>query len=159
MTTINHEAPAGQNATHTNEASRAASHLMGEARDLASQVTTSAQDLVKTEVEKRTVQGADELSEVAQALRQSGKNLKGNIAGPYVQKAAEQIDNVSDYLRSARPSDVLETVTAFAKRDPVLFLSGAFALGLFGSRFMKSGGTSAPDSTPSIRSSDLGAPQ
>lgn len=116
----------------------AASHLAIEARGLASEVTSSAQELVRTEVEKRTVQGAQELSEVARALRQSGDALKGNRAAPYVQKAADGIEHVADYVRQAKPRDVLETVTTFAQRDPVLFLSGAFAVGLFGSRFMKS---------------------
>lgn len=117
----------------------AVSQLGTEARGLASEVASSAQELVRTEVEKRTAQGAEELSEVAQALRQSGRALKGNRAAPYVQKAADGIEHVADYVRQAKPRDVLETVTTFAKRDPVLFLSGAFAVGLLGSRFMKSG--------------------
>jgi hypothetical protein len=117
----------------------AASHLASEARGLASEVTGSAQELVRAELEKRTVQGAEELSEVARALRQSGQALKGNRAAPYVQKAADGIEHVADYVRQAKPRDVLETVSTFAKRDPVLFLSGAFAVGLLGSRFMKSG--------------------
>jgi len=116
-----------------------ASHLTTEARGLASEVASSAQELVRAEVEKQTVQGAEELSEVARALRQSGDALKGNRAAPYVRKAADGIEHVADYVRQAKPRDVLETVTTFAKRDPVLFLSGAFAVGLFGSRFMKSG--------------------
>ena len=119
--------------------SEAPSHFATEARALASEVKTSAQDLVKAEVEKRSVQGAEELSEVARALRQSGENLQGNRAAPYVQKAAEGIEHVADYVRQATPRDVLQTVTTFAQRDPVLFLSGAFAVGLFGSRFLKSG--------------------
>lgn len=135
----------GQNASHTvgAEASKAASHRADEARALASEVTSSAQGLMKAEIEKRSSQGADQLSEVARALHQSGRDLEGNVAGPYVRKAAEQIDHVSHYLRTAEPRDVIESVADFAKRDPVLFLSGAFALGLFGSRFMKSGGSPA----------------
>lgn len=122
------------------------SHLATEARGLASEVTSSAQELVRAEVEKRTSQGAEELSEVARALRESGQTLKDNRAAPYVQKAADGIEHVADYVRHATPRDMLETVTTFAKRDPLLFLSGAFAVGLFGSRFMKSGAKPAYDS-------------
>ena len=137
-----HAAPSGaqlgQNASHTvgAEASKTATYLTDEARALASQATTSAQSLVKTEVERRTSQGADELSEIARVLHQSGRELEGNMAGPYVRKAAQQIDHLSHYVRTAQPGDVVQSVSRFAKRDPVLFLGGAFALGLLGSRLM-----------------------
>lgn len=111
-----------------------------------SALKSSARELVTTEVERRTVQGAEELGEVARALRRSGENLHGNRAAPYVQKAADGIEHLADYVRDAKPRDVLQSVTTFAQRDPVLFLSGAFAIGLIGSRFMKSGAD--PESAP-----------
>lgn len=137
-------AQVGQNASTK---SKAASPHAGEAQSFTSQVA-SAQGRLKAEIEKRSLQGADELSEVAQALHQSGRELGGNIAGPYVRRVAEQIDHASHYLRTVEPRDMVESVAEFAKRDPVLFLGGAFALGLFGSRFMKSAGPSAPQSAP-----------
>jgi hypothetical protein len=143
MTNPNKAMPTGEEHGSSNRF-EPATDLKTEARGLASEVTNSAQDLVRAEVEKRTGQGAEELSEIARALRQSGQALKGSRAAPYVQKAADGIEHVADYVRQAKPRDVLETVTTFAKRDPVLFLSGAFAVGLLGSRFMKSG--TPPDS-------------
>lgn len=127
------------------ETPKGASPLASEARDLASQVTTSAKELMNSEVERRTSQGADDLSNVARALRESGKELHGNRAGPYVEKAAEKIDDLSAYLRTASPTRMLATVQSFARREPLLFLGGAFALGLLGSRFMKSGRPSPSD--------------
>ncbi len=137
------------------ETPKGASPLASEARDLASQVTTSAKELMVSEVEKRASQGADDLSGVARALRESGKELHGNRAGPYVEKAAEKIDDFSAYLRTASPTRMLASVQKFARHEPLLFLGGAFALGLFGSRFLKSG---RPDSSkPASPTSRMGA--
>lgn len=145
---------AGAHKPPESEVAKAASQLAEDARDLGSQVKTSARELVTSEVEKRTSQGADDLSDVARALRESGRELDGNMAGPYVQKAAEKIDDFSLYLRTATPTRVLASVKGFAAREPLLFLGGAFALGLVGSRFMKSGHSSPAEPD---RSSGQGA--
>jgi hypothetical protein len=116
----------------------ASSQLAVQTHNLTSQVARSAQGLVAAEVGKQTDKGATDLRDVAKALRKTSQELENNMAAPYVEKAADQIDRASTFLRTADATDVMRTVERFAKREPLLFLGGAFALGLLGARFMKS---------------------
>jgi hypothetical protein len=45
---------------------------------------------------------------------------------------------LSDYLRDKSLTDVVGDVERFARREPVIFVGGAFLIGLLGSRFLKS---------------------
>jgi len=135
----------GAGSVLVDEAKDAAAKLGAEAKNLSSQVGRSAQELVKGEVGKRTEKGAEDLDAVAGALRRSGHELEDNIAAPYVVKAADQIERVSQFLRTAEPRDILQSVENFARREPVLFLGGALALGLLGARFLKSSARSVDD--------------
>ncbi len=135
----------GAGSALVDEAKDVAAKLGAEAKNLSSQVARSAQEMVQGEVGKRTEKGAEDLNAVAGALRRSGQELEDNIAAPYVAKAADQIERVSQFLRTAEPRDIMNSVENFAKREPVLFLGGAFALGLLGARFLKSSARSVND--------------
>lgn len=83
----------------------------------------------------------DGLGSVAQAVRQSTQHLRDNkqdaIAG-YADKAADQIDRLSAQLRTRDVGQLVDEVQRFARRQPALFVGTAFALGVFGARFLKS---------------------
>ncbi len=105
---------------------------------LASHASASAQGLVKAEVGKHTHKSAADLGSVAAALRESTKELKDNMVAPYIEKAADQIDRASEFLRNGDLRQAQRSVEDYARREPLLFLGGAFALGLLGARFIKS---------------------
>ena len=86
----------------------------------------------------RAKRSAGQLDDVADALRRTSKDLDQNVVGPYIERAADQIHRVSEYVRTADPRDVRRNVEGFARREPLLFLGGAFALGMLGARFLKS---------------------
>lgn len=98
----------------------------------------SAEGAVKATVHNQASPSSKDLADVARALRKSTKELENNMASPYVDLAADQIDRASTFLRRAELKDFIDGATAFAKREPLIFLSGAFLLGLLGSRFLKS---------------------
>jgi hypothetical protein len=56
----------------------------------------------------------------------------------YLSSAADQVDRLSHYLRSTDLRQMAEGVERFARRQPAIFIGGAFALGLLGARFLKS---------------------
>lgn len=142
----------------------------GEQRDdaalaLGSSVTTGAQELAaqakqgagdvfdqaKKSAESRISGGkeraAESLSQVAEALRHTGERLQDQDASgltDYVVRAADQVDAASRYLQRRSFGDVLDDVGGFARREPALFLGGAFALGLLGGRFLKSSRPQGP---------------
>jgi hypothetical protein len=106
--------------------------------EVAAQLARSAEGLVNSQVSKQAGKGATDLGEVASALRKTSEGMENNMIAPYVVKAADQVERASHYLRNANLRDVARTVEDFAKREPALFLGGAFALGLMGSRFLNS---------------------
>ncbi len=106
------------------------------AKTLGSTAMRSAENLLSSEVIRRTGESAQGLSSIAQALRSTSEDLQDSFVGEYVEKAAEQMDRVSDYLRTANVKKVARSVEDFAKREPLLFLGGAFAVGLVGTRLI-----------------------
>jgi len=83
----------------------------------------------------------DSLGSVAQFVRQSTQQLRDQkqdaIAG-YIEQAADQIDQFSERLRNKDVSELVNDAQQLARKQPALFIGGAFALGLIGARFFKS---------------------
>jgi hypothetical protein len=83
----------------------------------------------------------DGLGSVAQAVRQSTRQLrdsKHETIAQYVEKAADQIDRASNELKNRDVSQLVNDVQRFARKQPALFVGSAFALGIVGARFLKS---------------------
>jgi len=125
---------------------------VGAAADQAKQTTGEVVDQAKQQatslVAAQKDRAATSLGDVAQALRHTSEQLQGpeqEFIHQYVDKAADRVEHLSDYLRSRDVRDIVSEVEQYARRQPVLFLGGAFVLGLVGARFLKS--TSQPTST------------
>ena len=93
------------------------------------------------ELTNRKDKAIDGIGSVTQAVRQSSKQLReqeqDTLAG-YVERAADQIDRLSQQLRNKDVGELLEDAQRLARRQPALFIGSAFALGLVGARFLKS---------------------
>ena len=109
----------------------------------ASQVTEQAKQTATSQIATRKDQAAQGLSAVSSSVRQMGDNLRQNEQtsgyAQYVTQAADQIDRFSGYLQNHEPRQLVSDAESWARRNPALFLGGAFALGLLASRFLKSG--------------------
>ena len=83
----------------------------------------------------------DGLGSVASAVRQTTQTLRDQkhdtVAG-YVEQAADQIERLSERLKNKDVTELLDDAQHLARRQPALFVGGAFALGLVGARFLKS---------------------
>jgi len=108
-----------------------------QAKEIAADTAAKAKDLVSTRVAEQTGKSAGEIGRVAEALHDTSKQLEGNVASPYVEKAALQLERASTYLRTTNIPDLARAVDGFARREPLLFLGGAFLVGLAGARFLK----------------------
>jgi hypothetical protein len=83
----------------------------------------------------------DGIGSVAQAVRQSTQQLreqKHDTIAQYVEQAAAQLERFSNTLKEKNVSEILDEAQRFARRNPALFVGGAFALGLLSARFFKS---------------------
>jgi len=60
------------------------------------------------------------------------------IAGKYIRKAAAQVENVSDSIKTGDFNDLIESAKTFARRQPTAFLGLATLAGFAVVRFLKS---------------------
>ena len=100
----------------------------------AAEQVTSRMDMGKDYV-------VEAVSGVAQALRQTGQQLREEgaqttLAG-YVDRGAEQIETFGGYLRGRDSSQIITDVEGFARRQPLVFAGSAFALGMLAVRFFR----------------------
>jgi len=123
-----------------------ASNLGNEAKELAQDVAGRVGETAKGRISGGKDKAAQSLGSVADALRHTGQHLRlqdeESLPG-YIDSAAEKLESVSGYLRDKELSDVVEDIENFARREPALFIGGAFALGLIGGRFLKSSAASS----------------
>lgn len=83
----------------------------------------------------------DGIGSAVQAVRQSTQQLrdqKHDTVARYIEQAADQLDRFANRIKDKNVNELLDDAQRFARRQPALFIGGAFALGLLGSRFFKS---------------------
>ena len=119
-----------------------------QAKDTAGQAFEKVSEKATTQIGEQKDNLAKGLSSVADNIRQMGENLRGgeeetpiaNITAKYGDSLAKQVEQVSTYLEQKDLRDVLKDVEGFARRNPAVFIGGAFALGILAARFLKSSG-------------------
>ncbi len=123
------------------EAGRKASETAAVVKDQAKRTVSQVTDQAKTNVDSRMGEVASELGSVAEAVRQTSEDLGGQdqeAIARYGNRIADQIEGVSNYLNNRGVEEVLADVEGLARRQPALFLGGAFTLGLLVGRFLRS---------------------
>jgi ElaB/YqjD/DUF883 family membrane-anchored ribosome-binding protein len=113
-----------------------ASELAGAAKDMAGQ----AADKIKEAVSDKKSAGADYVGSLAETIRRAGREFDNDlpIAGKYIRKAASQVENVADSIRSGDFNDLVRNAQSFARRQPTAFLGIAAFAGFAAVRFLKS---------------------
>jgi len=117
------------------------------AKHLAGDAMAQARESAQSQISSGKDRLAEGLGNVAEAIRQTGEQLReGEQTGltEYVTRAADGVEAASDYLKEKSISDVLGDVGGFARREPAMFIGGAFVLGLLGGRFLKSSHAQRP---------------
>lgn len=130
----------------------------GAAQDVADTATSAAKDFADQATDKAGAvasdhkeTAADALSDVADALHKTGESLSENdrdAFGRYAEQAAVQIDQFQSAIRDRSVGQLLDEAERFARREPGLFVGGAFLLGIAGARFLKASASEA-SGTPS----------
>jgi hypothetical protein len=123
------------------QAKETAGQVVDQAKETASQVADQARQQVTSGLSSQKERAAQGIGSVAQALRQTGQQLREQDQSgvtQYIDRAASQIERVSSYLEQNDVGQLVDDVEQFARRQPALFLGGAFVLGLLGARFLKS---------------------
>ena len=101
-----------------------------------------------TQLTTQKDRATDGIGTLAQTVRQTTERLRDEqheTVAEYVEKAAEQLERLSNSLREKDVNELLQDAERLARRRPALFIGGSFALGLLAARFLKS---SRKDETP-----------
>lgn len=135
----NHELPPHQNLAQ--DAKEQAKSLASDAKEQAKDMANQARDHVQTLVGEQKDQAAERLQSLAGALREAGRKLnEGEQAGDfgqYADRAAQQVERLSAYLRDSELRDFVRDTENFARRRPEVFLGGTLIAGLMLARFLK----------------------
>ena len=131
------------------QAKEQAQKVVGQTQQKAGEVIGQAKDRTKSWAEDQKSAVAQGLSDIALAVTETGENLRGRGPDTYgkyaavTDQAAELVDNASAYLRDTSVDQMIGQVEGFGKREPMLFLVGAAALGFLAARFLKSSNRSS----------------
>ncbi|MDX1415807.1 MAG: hypothetical protein R3293_16540 [Candidatus Promineifilaceae bacterium] len=124
-----------------NQAQQKAAEVANEAQQQAAVLAEQAKVEAKSSLETQKEIAARELHGVASALRQTGSTLSEQdqtMFAQYSNRFADQVEQASSYLEEHDLEDLVQEAEDFARRQPELFIGGAFTLGLLAARFLKS---------------------
>ncbi|ABD55126.1 hypothetical protein [Jannaschia sp. CCS1] len=131
-------APAATQAKET--AADLAQHGKTAARDMAQDAAAAASDRAG---EAKSAM-ADEVSGVASALRTAANEMRsGSPQERTFGQIAEGLADVSDAMREKDLSTMVADVSAFARKNPLVFLGGAALIGFAATRFAKASNEAA----------------
>jgi hypothetical protein len=139
-TTIDDPTIAGEHSTYQEpdpltDAGRVAGERAGELKDRATDVGFQQADKVTDQAAEGITQVADSIRRVSLDM-QTDQPTISNLADT----AAEQADRFAAYLRETDARQMLNSVEDMARRQPLLFLGGAFVVGVAAARLLKAGG-------------------
>ena len=119
--------------------SQASAHV-GEAKDIVTSMANEARSRISDIVDQQKTAGADHLSTLSQAAQHAAEDLneKNPQVARLVRDAATTVDRFAGDLRSSNLSDVVASVSSFARSQPVAFFAGSVLAGFVLARFLKS---------------------
>jgi len=118
-----------------------AGKVAGQAKDVVGSAVDKAKEQAVTQIDAQKSKATSTLGAVAEAIRQTGTNLRDQDQAPiaqYADGAADQIERLSTYLENRDLNQMVNEVQHMARRQPALFLGGALVAGLLAARFLKS---------------------
>ena len=107
----------------------------------ASQLVDKAQAQAKSRLTTQKHQATQGLQSLAQTLDQTSQQLQQQgqeSLAQYATKAGEQVEQLAQYLQQRDINELMDESQDYARRHPISFLAGAFALGFTAARFLKS---------------------
>lgn len=126
------------------DAKAATGEMAAKAKQVVDETMSEAKDQVRSTLGEQKARAADQLTGVAEALRQTSQELhnheRSNIA-QYADAAADQVERFSSYLKDRDFTDLWDDIQTVAHRQPEVFVAGALAAGFLIGRFFKSSDT------------------
>src|SRR3712207_3779936 len=112
-----------------------------QARQQASNLASRGSEQAKSQLASQKHNASQRMVPIQSALRETAQQLRNQgqgQVGDYAERAADQVERFSTYLRETEVDEIMDEVRGFARRRPGLFLGSAAAIGFFATRFLKS---------------------
>ena len=106
------------------------------AQSATRQAQEAGRDLI-LEQKENLAQKVDQYTEAMRAACEKLRSEEGNVLAGPAQKAVDQLERMSDYLREKQPADFLDDLESYARRRPEVVFGGFFVVGLAAARFFK----------------------
>jgi hypothetical protein len=114
------------------------------AQETAQQAAGEARGRVREQVDQRSTDAGRQVSgtandarDIAQQLREQGKEGPAKLA----EQAAERAEKLGDYLQNSDADRILSDVEDFGRRQPMAIMLGGLLAGFAASRFLKASST------------------
>ena len=121
--------------------------------ETVSTLVDQVQQVAETKATTQKERAAETLGSVAQSIRDAGSGMRDQqpqIAS-FAEQAAGRVEEVSTYIREHDVQDLVGEAERLARREPLLFLGGALAIGFVAARFLKA---SAPQGSSNAYAGD-----
>ena len=111
-----------------------------EIKTVAQSATRQAQEAGRDFIQEQKENLAQKVDQYTEAMRAACERLRseeGNVLAGPAQKAVDQLERMSGYLRDKQPADILDDLESYARRRPEVVFGGLFVVGLAAARFFK----------------------
>ena len=122
--------------TAREQGSAAVEEIKTAAQSAAREAQEAGRDFVH-EQKENLAQMVHKYAEAMRAASERLRNEEGNVLADPAQKAAEQLEGMSSYLRAKEPADFLDDLESLTRRRPEVVFGGFFVVGLAAARFFK----------------------
>jgi len=109
-------------------------------------ILSGIQQTVTSKADTQKNRAAEGIAGIADAIHKAGDELRSHNEGlaALVDNASDQLKSFADRIRERGTADIVRDVADFGRRQPLVFLGGAFLIGLGAARFLKSSGEFVP---------------
>ncbi len=136
----------GPSGVNGEDKSQNKSTLLSQAKTAAGDIYETVADKATTTIDEQKAGLTGKLTGVADTVRRvsgtlhdtEADNPVSGYAARYTDTAAQKLDSVAKYFDGADLKDIARDLESYARRNPAIFLGGAFAIGIMAARFLKS---------------------
>ena len=123
------------------QATQVAGQVVERTQETTGQVVDQVRQQASARLSGQISNGSHALLQASQAMTMVGEQLRQQeqpMLAEYADQIADRVQQASSYLRDRDLDQLVDDAERFARRQPAIFLGGAFALGLLAARFLKS---------------------
>jgi len=140
MSTQERSAPTGAVEGTQEKGKELVSQAQQQVQEKTQELRSGAEARFREEVDERSTRAGEQVEAVGQALKRTSEQLRSEgkeTPAHAIEQAAQKVEDLGSYLRSADADRILDDVESFARRRPWLTAASGAVAGFLASRFVK----------------------